>query len=486
MASELNSAKILFNELSGIENILLASFEKFRQTNGDSSMKAFVDVLVVSNMRYLYDSYPVAENILLNYKKKEDVIDLVHQKFSEDKQQIKNSFFDYGFVPNITNVNAGAGDYHKGLSTAILHLDHEKIVFKPTSAGVSKSFFFLLNWIEKYYDLGDCSYKIIDKDSYHWLSFVNPTDHETKDEISLYYERAGFMLGILYITNASDFHYENVIAKKNTPVLIDHETIVQPKINKNFLKFFKSFLNKEIEDSVVSTMLLPNHKEETMPVGTCGYGYHKQKSRQVLKKEFIDRYNDNWRSVTRFAEESFKKENIPTLKGVSVYPISHLKELLSGFEKSYNLFKDKKSFLVSGKTSPILTFENKTIRFIWRATNVYAKILKQMELPKNLKSIKNYEQKIKDYLFVAFKNVPEDSELMKIYHHEVAHMLKGDIPFFEVNTSSKDLITDFGVIKNFFELNCLDNFKRKINKLSNQDLKYQKQIIINSYQKDAV
>ena len=73
--------------------------------------------------------------------------------------------------------------------------------------------------------------------------------------------------------------------------------------------------------------------------------------------------------------------------------------------------------------------------------------------------------------------MPKDSDLLKIHQHEVAHMLKGDVPFFEVSTSSRDLETDFGVIKDFFELNAIENAQRKLNKLSEEDLAYQKELI---------
>lgn len=476
-----NSAICSLYEKSIIESLSVSI-----ANNKDLIFEDFFEDLKNNDWKNLCQPFPVLGEILPLQKNN---IQKLYEKIIRSYKNDSEDLFTNGLIKQkgeeIEDIKIGEGDFHNGSSTAIIDFENSNLVYKPINGAISIPFFQLLDWLNESFSLGNYKYHILNKNQYHWQEFVVEQPCNTEEEIKKYYQRAGYLSCVLYLLNATDFHAENLIANRDSLVFIDHETIIQPKINDRVKEFFgNSDLEKynnsgQLGDSLFMSGLLPSNDENSSSCVMCGLGYSKKTYGYYFKKTGINQFTKDWKMVNMEMKEDYIKKNIPALNGKKVFIEEYLQEFLKGFEECYTLLLKQKSFLLS-EDSPIQKFHNVSIRHIWRPTNSYGRILRLMSLPENLKNKELHKQKIENYFSNIFKNVPIDSNLHFIYKHETAQMLRGDIPYFEVNSSSRDLHTEFGVIENYFELSAVENIERKLNKLSLEDLEFQKNIILKS------
>ena len=155
------------------------------------------------------------------------------RRLCEDWSTIKSSIAAAGNPGVLVKVDAGAGDHHNnGRSVLIANFDSGfRAVYKPRSLAVDVHFQDLLLWLNQRGVQPEFrTMKVLKHGSYAWTEFISAKSCESHEEVWRFYQRLGGYLAILYVLGATDFHYENLIAAGEHPVLIDLEALFHPPL----------------------------------------------------------------------------------------------------------------------------------------------------------------------------------------------------------------------------------------------------------------
>ncbi|MEO1012688.1 MAG: type 2 lanthipeptide synthetase LanM [Bacteroidota bacterium] len=438
----------------------LSEFKKGKTKNlsnreNDFFYKKFVFKILSNKYKNLFLDYPMLARKLA--VKTHVFIGLscnLFKRFQNDKHELQ-AFFNKEFN-KIRKLNLSSGDIHNGEATIIFEFDNSvKLVYKPSDSAVTLAFNSLLNWVNSCLGCKLKSFKVLLKDNYSWLEYVENKECENIKEIKSYYENAGILTGIAYFLNARDFHYENLIASGNSPVLIDHETVVNPIVKRE---------NKRIKiDTVLETLLLPD-KKKNKPSYIFGFGSSVQLEKKGFTFKIKKGNTDDMSKVMENRTFKLYKSNKPKLDKKIKNLKDYDNEFAYGFKKLYFLIIKEKSFLLSDN-SPLKSFENLKIRFINRPTGVYFKLLSLLNKPEYLKDATRYGIKIE---LLARAYLDRD-DWPVIVNSERRQILSDNIPIFYTNTSSKKLHLFKTRDIDDFDLSAMDVIYHKIKNAGKKD-----------------
>lgn len=472
---------VLYRELFELSHlVLLKEFSKYKnaQENQDTAnttiedyyYEKFISALLLDKFHNLFLSYPIlARKLAVKTERFLKFITNLFEKFKVDKAEIEYYFETK--LSKISKLHLNSGDLHNGESTVIFEFDNGyKIVYKPTNVAVTFAYNQFLNWVNESLGKELKSFNVIDKNTYGWLEFVEHAECKTIDDVKLYYESAGILVGVAYFLNARDYHFENVIASGNCPVLIDHETTILPTI-----KLFHTQTYTEEDENIVGTilesLLLPI-KNQNIPVYACGFGSSVQLEYNCTVQRIENSNKDTMQKVQEMVFKNLYKSNKPKLNNKIENLTDYQSEFKIGFDKIYKLVLENKNFLLS-KNSPFEHFRDLKIRFINRQTGVYFKILRLLNSPEYLEDAIKYGLKL-ELLARAYATIGNWSPILI---SEREQMLLGDIPVFYLHTQSENLDLGNGQVVDLLESNALESVNNKIKKANLEDYQHQVNLI---------
>ncbi|MBB4807372.1 type 2 lantibiotic biosynthesis protein LanM [Chryseobacterium defluvii] len=475
--NQLNDA--LYKDLFNVASLVL--FNEFNKFIKEEKMcniindqdegfyyEKFVDSVLLNQFQNLFLKYPMLSRKLVSKMSSYlDFVTTMFERFNTDILEIENSF--NAELDKINQLHLNLGDQHNGGTTVIFEFKNSyKIVYKPVNVTITKAFNQFLNWIKINSDNELKSFRAVDKEDYGWLEYVEHTECNNIEEVKLYYERAGMLACITYFLNSSDYHFENLIAARDCPVLIDHETLINPQLKRK--KMINKNSSQKIFGTVLETLLLPTGIKDA-PSYLSGFGSSLELEQIAIIPKIKNCNKSNMSIVPEVLTKKLYRKNKPILNNKIENLINYQQEFKIGFEKIYKLILNNRTQLLS-KNSPLNSFKNLKIRFINRRTSVYFKILKLLTKPEYLEDSIKYGLKLE--LMARAYNV--NGNWSSLLSSERKQMLSGDIPAFYVNTLSNSIILSNEEV-NIFRLNALDNIKSKIKKAGIDDFQYQISLI---------
>ena len=451
--------KTLLKELSLCAEVTLQTELENFKNSGESSYCNFI--IRTSNL--IITQYPVLNEILKrivnNYLK---FIKKIYSNFHKDQNSITSTFhLEKNKNIDIKDIETNLGDGHLGESTVLITLsDGTKLIYKPRNIETTKSYNLFIEWVNKRLNVDLKTIKCLSYKQYGWLEFIPYNAVASEEELQEYYYKAGILLAITLVLGTKDSHYENVIASGKNPVIIDHETIIQPILSNESLNTWEN-KNKTPFFSVLESMLI-NHPESTIGSEFTGYGIKGNIEAMDLTSRIINANTINSKRVAHIFSKKLIKQNIPQYNNNHIFANDYQESFIEGFSVAYDLFINFRDELLSPK-SPIPSFQNQKIRYVWRPTFIYFRILQYMRRADFMSDFEAYEKKLFELMSKAYKK-NNTKDFTFILDFEMKQLLNGDIPIFNLNSLEWHL----GTNKSFkiFKYNCVENIKYRINLLS--------------------
>ena len=458
--------RLLYNFYEVSHKVLLA---QYKCVEGAVSFDEFCNSLRQAEIRaFFFSRYPV----MLRWM---DVLAMqwVRQagellvRLTADKDAIGARFFGGNAELEISTVQFGAGDAHcGGRSVARLEFANgRKLVYKPRSLQIDAHLVELVDWINLNSSADLRLPAVLDCGVYGWAEFVAAAECAGADDVDLYYRRLGAWVGLLYLLEGNDFHFENIIAAGSQPVLIDLESFFHP-----VAAMAPGESNIGLDTSVLRTGILPREVGWDPNASDISGMADVEGKPGVLDRLFM-RVVDGTINFQRDKGSLEGAQNVPRLAGKKVeLGARHSAALNAGFKQMYQFLVARKGEL----KQRLAAFAQDEVRVLFRPTVAYAHLLEESCHPSLMRAEAALEQHFR-LLTLAQSTFPAAAQFLEF---EMLDLQQRDVPLFTAKAGSRDLsCSERACIADFFETAGLERVLAKLERLSLQDMNEQAWII---------
>ena len=377
-------------------------------------------------------------------------------------------------------LQTGLGDPHRrGRSVTLFRFGSGlRLIYKPKPLGVEVAFQDLLEWLgRKGFEPGFRTLRVLDRGRYGWIEFVAAGPCADEDAVRRFYRRQGGYLALLWLLDAVDVHWENLIAAGEHPVLVDLETLFEPRIHELGREIDETRVGRVLEKTALTTGLLPSRVwiegegEGVELSGLAGTGG------QVAPPALQTAHAGT--DEMCYSLQSFKipaGDNLPTLAGEAVPVSPYFDEVVDGFSRMARLFRAHRQEMTAPQ-GPLAAFAATEVRVVVRPTRSYALLLFETFHPYMLGDAMDRDRLL-DRLWLAAREHPV---LERLIPAERGDLLHGDIPMFTTLPGTRDIWSWDG--RRFADLqpdSGLERVGRRLARLDEGELARQAWLVHNS------
>jgi len=391
----------------------------------------------------LFGEYPVLARMLVQRADQtvEAAAELI-ERWATDRAEVAATVFGGEDPGEIVSAAFDAGDGHQGGRAVVLvrFTGGERLVYKPRSLAVHARFNDLLAWLDGATGLGLRRLRLVDRDGYGWVEFAEAEGCPDAEAVERYYRRMGALLALLYAIDGSDFHYENLVAAGDQPVLVDLEALFHPRMATPSGPYAEDPAQAVVAKSVMRSGILPTIvSTQDGAVDLGGLGGDQGGLFPIASPSWESAGTDQMRMERRNLEFPGGK-NRPTRDGVAADPASYVESLVAGFRVGYDAIAAGVEEL-TGPGGLLESFEDIEVRAVVRATRVYGTVLYEGTHPDLLRDALDRDRHF-DFMWSISAG---DDMLTALVPHEIVDMWAGDVPIFTARPARRDLWTSRGV-----------------------------------------
>jgi type 2 lantibiotic biosynthesis protein LanM len=418
--------------------------------------------------------YPVLARVLSETTRQwiYNIIELL-QRIVADRESIRDVLFA-GIDAGILASSQVAGDFHQGGKAVriVTFSSGNRVVYKPRPVETIVHFHRLLEWCNaRRGGVFLCGFRVLERDGYGWLEFVDRKPCFSADDVERFYMRQGSYLALLHVLNATDFHCDNVIASAEHPILVDVETLFQALVFEPNQEQPNAVGRVDLAQSVLRTGLLPlfvggDQKHGGVQLGGLATRGELEKSKPVPK--WIKVGTDE---MCRVREPTLlpATANVPIFLGKRVNFVQYENVVISAFSEMYRFLMANAGDLIS-PNGALEQFSEDTTRILLRETDFYATILRESYHPSLMQDALERDE-VFDHLWNVFTKRPE---MVKVIPSEYSDFWTGDIPLFESKVNSRHVWDSRGRrFTDYLSASGLSAVRHRLQNLSERDLKRQ-------------